>query len=42
MKANYIHVCFVIDKSGSMFSSIKGVERGFKSIYELLLKNRNK
>lgn len=30
MKANYIHVCFVIDKYGSMFSSIKDVEGGFK------------
>ena len=34
MKANYIHVCFVIDKSGSMFSSIKDVEGGFKRIIE--------
>ena len=32
MKANYIHVCFVIDKSGSMLSSIKDVEGGFKRI----------
>lgn len=34
MKANYIHVCFVIDKSGSMLSSIKDVEGGFKRIIE--------
>ncbi len=34
MKENFIHVCFVIDQSGSMFSSKEDVIGGFKSIIE--------
>ena len=32
MKDNFIHVCFIVDKSGSMFSSTDDVIGGFKSI----------
>ena len=34
MKANLIHVCFVVDSSGSMTSSIDDVKGGFKRIIE--------
>lgn len=34
MKANFIHVCFVVDSSGSMTSSINDVKGGFKRIIE--------
>ena len=34
MKANFIHVCFVVDSSGSMTSSIDDVKGGFKKIIE--------
>ena len=34
MKDNFTHVCFVIDESGSMYSSINDVVGGFKKIIE--------
>lgn len=34
MKDNFIHVCFIIDESGSMFSSKEDVIGGFKTIIE--------
>lgn len=34
MKENYVHVCFVIDESGSMYTSIDDVKGGFKKIVE--------
>ena len=34
MKENFIHVCFVIDESGSMRSSQKSVIDGFKEVIE--------
>lgn len=34
MKANFIHVCFVVDSSGSMSSSVDDVKGGFKKIIE--------
>ena len=34
MKNNFIHVCFVVDSSGSMTSSIDDVKGGFKRIIE--------
>ena len=34
MKANYIHVCFVIDESGSMSSTAKDVVEGFKKVID--------
>lgn len=34
MKDNYVHVCFVIDESGSMYTSIDDVKGGFKRIIE--------
>ena len=34
MKANFIHVCFVVDSSGSMALSIDDVKGGFKKIIE--------
>lgn len=33
-KDNFIHVCFIIDESGSMYSSTKDVIGGFKSTIE--------
>lgn len=32
MKANFIHVCFVIDESSSMFSSVDSVVEGFAKV----------
>lgn len=32
MKSNFIHVCFIIDESSSMFSSIGDVKGGFQKI----------
>lgn len=32
MKENYIHVCFIVDKSGSMYDAASDVVGGFKSI----------
>lgn len=34
MKDNYIHICFIIDESGSMYSSSKDVTCGFQSMIE--------
>ena len=34
MKSNFIHVCFVVDSSGSMGSSVDDVKGGFKRIIE--------
>lgn len=34
MKSNYTHICFVIDQSGSMFSSASDVEGGVRKIIE--------
>ena len=34
MKTNFIHVCFIVDSSGSMTSSIDDVKGGFKRIIE--------
>ena len=34
MKANFIHVCFIVDSSGSMALSIDDVKGGFKKIIE--------
>ena len=34
MKANFIHVCFVVDSSGSMTTSIGDVKGGFKKMIE--------
>lgn len=34
MKANFIHVCFIVDSSGSMALSIDDVKSGFKKIIE--------
>jgi hypothetical protein len=34
MKENFIHVCFVVDSSGSMYGSEKDVIGGFKRIVE--------
>ena len=32
MKSNFIHVCFIIDESSSMFSSVGDVKGGFQKI----------
>ena len=34
MKSNYIHVCFVIDRSGSMYDSTQDVEGGIQKVIE--------
>ena len=34
MKENFVHVCFVIDESGSMYSKKEDVVGGFKSMLE--------
>ena len=34
MKQNYIHVCFIIDESGSMFNSTTDVVEGFKKVID--------
>lgn len=34
MKENFVHVCFVIDESGSMYSKREDVVGGFKSMLE--------
>ena len=34
MKSNFIHVCFVVDSSGSMGSSVEDVKGGFKRIVD--------
>lgn len=34
MKSNFIHVCFVIDESSSMWSSINDVREGFKRVID--------
>lgn len=34
MKSNFIHVCFIIDESSSMYSSISDVKEGFKKIID--------
>ena len=41
MKSNFIHVCFVIDESSSMWSSVKDVKDGFKRIIEEQRSNEN-
>ena len=34
MKSNFIHVCFVIDESSSMYSSVNDVKGGFRKIID--------
>ena len=34
MKSNFIHVCFIIDESGSMYDSVSDVKGGFKKIID--------
>lgn len=34
MKSNFIHVCFVIDESSSMYDSVSDVKGGFKKIID--------
>lgn len=34
MKSNFIHVCFVIDESSSMYTSVSDVVEGFKKIID--------
>lgn len=41
MKSNFIHVCFVIDESSSMYSSIGDVKGGFKKIIDEQKANEN-
>lgn len=39
MKNNFVHVCFIIDKSGSMHGSESDIIGGFKSVIEEQTKN---
>ena len=41
MKNNFIHVCFIIDESSSMYSSIEDVKGGFKKIIDEQKANEN-
>lgn len=34
MKDNFIHVCFIVDNSGSMYTSVKDVVGGFKQVID--------
>lgn len=34
MKDNFIHVCFIIDESGSMYQSVSDVKGGFKKVID--------
>lgn len=34
MKSNFIHVCFIIDESSSMYTSVSDVREGFKKIID--------
>ena len=34
MKSNFIHVCFIIDESSSMYASVSDVKEGFKKIID--------
>jgi len=34
MKSNFIHVCFIIDESSSMYNSVSDVKGGFKKIID--------
>lgn len=41
MKDNFIHVCFIIDASGSMYDSKEDVTGGFKTIIDEQKKEKN-
>ena len=41
MKSNYIHVCFVVDESGSMYNSTEDVIKGVQKIIDEQRANEN-
>ena len=41
MKSNFIHVCFIIDESSSMWTSVSDVKGGFAKIIEEQRSNEN-
>lgn len=41
MKSNFIHVCFIIDESSSMYNSVNDVKGGFKKIIDEQRANEN-
>jgi hypothetical protein len=41
MKSNFIHVCFVIDESSSMYTSVNDVKEGFRKIIDEQKANEN-
>lgn len=41
MKENFIHVCFIIDESGSMFGTESDIIGGFKKIVDEQRANKN-
>ena len=41
MKSNFIHVCFVIDESSSMWNSVNDVKGGFQKIIDEQKANKN-
>ena len=41
MKSNFIHVCFIIDESSSMWTSVSDVKGGFQKIIDEQKANEN-
>jgi hypothetical protein len=41
MKSNFIHVCFIIDESSSMYLSVNDVKEGFRKIIDEQRANEN-
>ena len=41
MKSNFIHVCFIIDESSSMWTSVSDVKGGFQRIIDEQKANEN-
>ena len=41
MKSNFIHICFVIDESGSMSSSVNDVIGGFNKLIKEQKEEKN-
>lgn len=41
MKNNFIHVCFIIDESSSMYTSVNDVKEGFRKIIDEQRANEN-
>ena len=42
MKSNLLHICFVLDESGSMYNSIDDVIEGFQKLIDEQRKEKNR